>query len=461
MNTGKEHIRLIILGCLIILTVMQTAVLWLGSMSSHYFLKQTTDYIPILPMNIWIVESGNNDVDSVNSLAFSLGDTTGNDKKDYQRLTSEVSKIISAYKKDTPLVKHEGVEWNKLLSMPSIVFEYELPLKLDSITGMSYTADFIQPIDYVFIHSQNKFQKDATIYCINSKEDYYYELDVQGRFMDMGKIYAVVTEEDLTKHITTYQPSALFGNVQIRGNVFMPTSSKETLMTYPLLKLYNPIDLSTEEGQHLLETKVDDFFQSPLAKEKTVYENGSVIYTENMRTLLSYNPLGVMEYVNLSPKQSQKVTYLLQGYNKVLEFIYNTEVLSKNTVDQLYLSKVIKEKDESMTYYFDRTHEGYRVQFNDALKTQLGIEAYLQVNIKGVDMISMKVCTLEIEEQVETRAFKSHYLEALDEMYSYFMKENLEDWTIDRLELVYLASAVGKPMEITWGIFYKQMWYYP
>lgn len=461
MEKGKERIRLIILGCLIVATIVQTAVLWLGSMSSHNFLKQNIDYKPILPMNIWVVKSGNNDVDDVNSLAFYLGDTTGNGKKDYERLAGELSNIIDEYKKHTQLSKQEGIEWNKLLSMPSVVFEYELPLKLDSITGISHTAHLIQPIDYILIHSKNKFEKDATLYLINSKEDYYYELNVQGKFLDMSKIYATVSEEDLTKHITTYQPSAIFENVQIRGNVFLPTSSEETLVTYPILELYNPIDLGTEIGEQLLETKVNDFFQSPLAKEKIVYDNGSIVYTENMRTILSYNPSGVMEYLNLAPKQTQKTTQLLQGYNKVLEFIYNTEVISKSTAEKLYLSKAIREKDESITYYFDRTHDGYRIQLSKEVKQQLGIDSYLQVNVKGNDFMSMKICILEIHEEVQTKAFKSHYLEALDDMYSYFMKENIDDWTIDRLELVYLASDIDKPMEITWGILYKQMWYYP
>ena len=461
MEKGKEHIRLIIVGCLIVATIMQTALLWLGSMSSHNFFKQNIDYKPILPMNIWVVESGNNDVDSVSSLAFYLGDTTGNGKKDYERLTSELSKVVEEYKKDMPLSKMEGIEWNKLLSMPSIVFEYEIPLKLDSITGISHTSSLTEPIDYVFIYSKNKFQKDATLYLINSKEDYYYELSIQGRFQDMGKIYTAVTGEDITKHITTYQPSAIFENVQIRGNVFLPTSTEETLVTYPVIEMYNPIDLDTEAGEQLLEAKADDFFQSPLAKDKTVYENGSIIYTENMRTILSYNPLGVMEYLNLAPKQTQKGTNLLQGYNKVLEFVYNTEAISNNTAEKLYLSKVTKEKDESITYYFDRTYDGYRVQLSKELKKQLGIESYLQVNVKGNDFISMKICTLEVRQTGETKAFKSHYLEALDNMYSYFMKEEIEDWTIDRLELVYLIKAIGKPMEITWGILYKQMWYYP
>nr|WP_307992957.1 hypothetical protein [uncultured Niameybacter sp.] len=461
MEKGKEHIRLIILGCLIVATIMQTALLWLGSMSSHNFLKQNIDYKPILPMNIWVVESGNNDVEGVNSLAFYLGDTTGNGKKDYERLTSELSKVVNEYKRDTPLTQLEGVEWNKLLSMPSIVFEYELPLKLDSITGISHTSNLTQPIDYVLIHSKNKFQKDAILYLINSKEDYYYELNVQGRFLDMGKIYTTVTEEDLTKHITTYQPSAIFENVQIRGNVFLPTSSKETLVTYPVLELYNPIDLNTESGEQLLEAKVNDFFQSPLAKDKTVYDNGSIVYTENMRTILSYNPLGVIEYLNLAPKQTQKVTNLLQGYNKVLEFIYNTEAISKGTAEKLYLSRITREKDESITYYFDRTYDGYRVQLSKDLKKELGIDSYLQVNVKGNDFMNMKICTLEILKKSQTKAFKSHYLEALDEMYSYFMKEEIDDWIIDRLELVYLAKGIGAPVEITWGVLYKQMWYYP
>ncbi|MEG0085692.1 MAG: hypothetical protein RR090_03005 [Niameybacter sp.] len=460
MEKGKEHIKLILLSCLIVATVIQTALLWLGSMSSHNFLKQNIGSEPIIPMNIWVVQAGNNDTGLSNSLAFYLGDTTGNDKKDYKRLTSELGKVVYSYEEEKALEKQEGIPWNKLFSMPSIVFEYEIPLEFEHITGLSKTAGMTQKLDYVFMYSNNKFQKEASLCLINSKEDYFYELTVQGNFQDIEKVYAAVTEADLSKHITAYQPSATIENVQIKGNVFLPTSSQEALVTYPVLEMKNGIATDTGEGQHLLETKVNDFFVSPLIKEKDVYEDGTVVYKEQKKTLVTYNPEGVIEYLNLDPKQAQNVTNLRQGYNKVLSFVQQAESIAKHTADNLYLANIVQE-GQKITYYFDLSFNGYRIQLSDALKKKLGITSYLEVVVKGNDFISMKICTLEVYPKWQTESFKSHYLEPMDDMYSLLLEQGIEDLEIDRLELVYLVSDETLPIKLAWGVIYKQRWYYP
>lgn len=460
MDKGKEHIKLILLSCLIVATVIQTALLWLGSMSSHNFLKKNMDYEPIMPMNIWVVEAGNNDTGLSNSLAFYLGDTTGNEKKDYKRLISEFKKVVYEYEEEKSLTKLEGIPWGKLLSMPSIVLEYEIPLGLDSISGISGISSLVDKIDYVFMYSKNKFQKEASLCLVNSKEDYYYELSVVGNFQDIEKVYGAVTEDDLTKNITTYQPSATIENLQIKGNVFLPTSSQEALVTYPILNIYNPIDLTKEEGEQVLETRINDFFISPLVKEKDIYEDGSVVYTEPKKTIVTYNPLGTIEYLNLDPKQTQNVTNLLQGYNKVLDFIEQAECVSKQTAENLYLANIVQE-GQKITYYFDLSHDGYRIQMTESLKKQLGITSYLEVSIKGNDFVSMKVCTLEIYSDWQTETFKSHYLEPMDNMYSLLMEQGIEDFALDRLELVYLVKDFKHAIKLAWGVIYKQRWYYP
>lgn len=460
MEKGKEHIKLILLSCLIVATVIQTALLWLGSMSSHNFLKQSVDYEPIMPTSIWVVEAGNNNTGTSNSLAFYLGDTTGNEKKDYKRVISEFKKVVYEYEEEKSLTKVEGIQWKKLLSMPSIVLEYEVPLGLDSITGISGTSTLIDKVDYVFMYSKNKFQKEATLCLVNSKENYYYELSVMGNFQDIEKVYGAVTQEELTKNITTYQPSAMIENLQISGNVFLPTSSQEALVTYPLLYLHNPISLDTEQGKQLLETKINDFFVSPLLKEKAGDEDGLVVYTEPKKTIVTYNPLGVIEYLNLDPKQTQNVTNLLQGYNKTLKFIEQAEGISKQTRESLYLSNIVQE-GQKITYYFDLSYEGYRIQMTEALRKKLGITSYLEVSIKGNDFISIKLCTLDTHSKREMETFKSHYLEPMDNMYSLLIEQGIEDFTLDRLELVYLVEDLEYPIKLTWGVNYKQKWYYP
>ena len=231
MNARRERMKLILLGALIIIAVIQTGMLWLGGMSSHNFLKQTIKYEPIMPTNIWFVETSNSNTGVPGALAYRLDDTTGNEKREYERLIGELSKLMDRQNEEGNMQKIDGVDWVKLLSMPSVIYEYEFPIDLASITGESQNKWIKEKIDHVIIYSKNKFEKEATLFLVNSEEDFMYELSVVGTFDDIEKIYKVLTADDLKRHIMAYQPSATIDKVRLAGNSFLPTSSKETLAT--------------------------------------------------------------------------------------------------------------------------------------------------------------------------------------------------------------------------------------
>ena len=68
------------------------------------------------------------------ALAYRLDDTTGNEKREYERLIGELSKLMDRQNEEGNMQKIDGVDWVKLLSMPSVIYEYEFPIDLASIT---------------------------------------------------------------------------------------------------------------------------------------------------------------------------------------------------------------------------------------------------------------------------------------------------------------------------------------
>lgn len=460
MNARRERMKLILLGALIIIAVIQTGMLWLGGMSGHNFLKQTIKYEPIMPTNIWFVETSNSNTGVPGALAYRLDDTTGNEKREYERLIGELSKLMDRQNEEGNVQKTDGVDWVKLLSMPSVIYEYEFPIDIASITGESQNKWIKEKIDHVIIYSKNKFEKEAALFLVNSEEDFMYELSVVGTFDDIEKIYKVLTADDLKRHIMAYQPSATIDKVRLAGNSFLPTSSKETLLNYEVLTSYNPIDLSREEGYEKLESRINGLFISPLVKER-VHQGENVIYTEDMKTLVAYRPEGVIEYLNLSPRQLRTGTSMLKGYNVALEFIERVQVMPKSIADNLYLADV-KQKGLDFTYSFNMMYEGYRLQLSEEMQASLGMDALVQVVVRGKDVIEAHFSTLEVvPKEVELKALNTHYLEPIDKMYTLFEKQGIEDFMIDHLELVYLLEGIGEDIDMTWGAVYDHKWYYP
>lgn len=460
MNARRERMKLILLGALIIIAVIQTGMLWLGGMSGHNFLKQTIKYEPIMPTNIWFVETSNSNTGVPGALAYRLDDTTGNEKREYERLIGELSKLMDRQNEEGNVQKTDGVDWVKLLSMPSVIYEYEFPIDIASITGESQNKWIKEKIDHVIIYSKNKFEKEAALFLVNSEEDFMYELSVVGTFDDIEKIYKVLTADDLKRHIMAYQPSATIDKVRLAGNSFLPTSSKETLLNYEVLTSYNPIDLSREEGYEKLESRINGLFISPLVKER-VHQGENVIYTEDMKTLVVYRPEGVIEYLNLAPRQLQTGTSMLKGYNVALEFIERVQVMPKSIADNLYLADV-KQKGLDFTYSFNMMYEGYRLQLSEEMQASLGMDALVQVVVRGKDVIEAHFSTLEVvPKEVEFKVLNTHYLEPIDKMYTLFEKQGIEDFMIDHLELVYLLEGIGEDIDMTWGAVYDHKWYYP
>lgn len=461
MNAGKERFKLILLGMLIVVAVIQTGMLWLGSMSSHTFLRQVTKYEPIMPMNIWLVETSNNDTGVPNALAYRLDDTTGNEKREYERLTSELSKMIDQYNKENGIKKIEGVDWVKLLSIPSVIYEYEFPIDMDAVTGERQSGLIKEKIDHVVMYSKSKFQREASVFLVNSEEDFMYELNMIGNFGEIEKIYKTLTSDELKEHIMAYQPSATIDKVRLRGNSFLPTSSKETLIEYEVLTSYNPINLETDEGYDLLESSINGLFVSPLVKEKSVRADGSVVYTEDMKTIVVYKPQGVIEYLNLAPRQTQSTTSILEGYNIALEFINRVKVMPESVGSNLYLADV-KQKDQDLVYSFNMVYEGYRVQLTEEMKKYLGVDTLVQVSVRGKDIIGATFSMLDIEPKGSVlKPLHTHYLEPIDKMYTLLQNQGNLDFMIDHLELVYLLNGVEQDIEITWGALYDHEWYYP
>ena len=107
-------------------------------------------------------------------------------------------------------------------------------------------------------------------------------------------------------------------------------------------------------------------------------------------------------------------------------------------------------------------YEGYRLQLSEEMQARLGMNALVQVVVRGKDVIEANFSTLEVvPKEVELKALNTHDLEPIDKLYTLFDKQGIEDFMIDHLELVYLLEGIGEDIDMTWGAVYDHKWYYP
>ena len=465
----KEIIKSILLGILIITCIIQTTILWLGGIPGQNFFRQVEGGLKgIKPFAVWILKPSASNAGGTSSFAYQLDRTVDHTKRHYERLILELQVVLKSqttnYKK---LQQKQEVDWDKLFSMPSICYEYTLPLTIGEISGGSITGvSGIEKVDMVLMNSTTKFEKNVIIYFINTSEEIMYQLEVIGDFSEFQKIYAYFTREEMLKSITKYQPSAI-SNVKeyIRGNAFMPIGSTNMPIEYDLLKVSNAINLNSSYGMKELEKYVNDFFVNPVVKKIDYEEDGSVVFTEQSRNIVIYNPKGLIEYINLSPRPSSTPMTRLEGYNVAVDFINETDAIPSNMKENLYLSR-IDQKDYEMTYFFDMAYEGYKVALSKSVKEALEIESLVEITIKNNQIINCSIGTLEFEpkrvgDETRKAKLKSAYVDPINDALETLLKDGDRDIVFEDTETVYLVSDLNETVYMTRGISLEGKWYYP
>ncbi len=462
----REAAKTLFLGSLILLGIIQTMMLWLGGFSGQSFFHTTTVQVKgIEPSMLWFVKPSAGSSNIAASFAYKMDRTIDNVANEYDQLVKKLEEILSDKEvvlKNTTV--QDYIDWEMLLTEPGIMYQYEVAVDLEEMSGTQDDKG-IPAINNVYVYSDTNFNKAVNLAFISEKEQKVYTMKYEGAVDIFKVVYNFYTSDEVVGQMIKYQPSAL-SNIQkyMKGNAFMTIASEKNPIVYDLLKVYNPIDLTVEKGIKALEKCVTSFFFNPLLKDITYEEDGSVVFTEPTQSIVTYDTKGVLEYINLAAKSSTAPMSLASGYRQALTFIHNSDALATTIKDRLYLTSVIQRGD-SYQYAFDLRYEGHPVVLSDAMRESLGINAFVEVTVKGNQVIAANLCMLQIIPSIENGVLQkgvlqSGYVEPINKMLEQLQDTSgtmqFEDMTTayvmtDRNEYIYLKRGVAE----------GNRWYYP
>lgn len=462
----KEYFKTTVLGILIVMCVIQTAMLWLGDVSSHNFLNKNTLAMSVIrPSNIWVLNPGASNMGGASVLAYHIDGTMETTRREYDRLIMELEELLMSSQESIEVQEIDSIPWSRLFEYPGIMYEYPVAVSPYELTGGKREQAQIKNCDKVLLQSGSKFEKSIIIYFINTVEDKMYAAEFKGNFNEFSKLHQFFSSKEMTANVTQFQPSST-SNVKdfINGNVFMPIASDSAPIEYDILQMYNPIATEIKEAVMELESYVNGLFINPLIKDVEAKQDGSIVFSEAKKSIVIYRPEGVIEYLNLETKTNGKTT-LLSGYNEAIRFMQQSGVIPDSLRSHMYLSNVTQNGDE-FTYYFDMTYGGYQVHLTPKVKKQLGIESLVKIVVKGNQITSATVCILEIEPQIESGRIKqdeldSDYVDPINSALESITAGGYSSIVFDDAQAMYLVTGIANNVYMTRGVKFNDKWYYP
>lgn len=450
----KNRTKIGILAFFILLATIQISMLWLGGPSSHNFLDERTKAtsVPMKPSNIWLHKGNTYKISS--------------EHMEYKRLVNELRSFLLPNLTANKAEEISYFDWNTLLNKQGIFFEYYVPVSLEEIVGAKLHKQVIEDIDRLFLNMTPIAGAKIEIYFINTSKQIAYRMEMGGEYTGIKKIYDTLNTEDMTANLMKYEASIRAVDKFIEGNVFLPLASKDNPLTYTVLKAYNPMHEEVEDYTRELSNMTSQFFENPLTKSEEIAEDGTVIFTENMKCIITYRPQGVIEYINLATTSAaeEKMTRG-EGYSIAKAFVQNTDAIPDSIKSRTYLKKIIKE-DGQYTYYFDMLYDGYKVKMDPSVQKELGIGSMIEVTVRNHQVSAGKWWVMEVTEKVEStgvveEGMTTAYMEPINKMYDSLLKQERFDVLIEDIECVYTIKGLDKEAYIRWAVLVEGTWYYP
>lgn len=454
---NKNTLKTILLGLLIITSIIQTALLWLGNAPSHTFLESTANQAaPILPESIWRNKGD----------PFTVAYRIENESSEYYRFVTELSSMLAKYSKRAKMLEQGPLHWETLLGMQGVLYEYTIPVSLDELAVTPLGIDEVGFIDKVFLYLEDATGTKIQLYLINEPDNICYRMELTGEFGDLLKIYKAFNIEDAGSQLTKYQPSSKASNIKpyIKGNVFLPLTSKREPLYYDVIRLINPIERYSEYKQLILDKYTSQFFKKPILKEAEYRADGSAVFTESMKSIVMYRPIGTLEYINLDVSRSDKLMSMLEGYNIAMQILENMDSIPEPIKKNLYLSQIVQ-SDREYTFYFDLNYEGYKIVMSPQIQAEMGLQHMAELTVKDGQFIAGKWCIRNLE-VIQSEAHNARqkiitgYSEPINKMYGE-IPEGVNGPLLQDVELVYPLENLEEPLEMQWGVFYDKIWYYP
>ncbi|MDF2614101.1 MAG: hypothetical protein K0S71_1887 [Clostridia bacterium] len=454
----RNIVKITMLVMLVALCMWQIVILWLGDMSSHNFLGKRgagNHVILVQPKAIWV---------NVGKLVYKIDGS----RNEYSMLINEISGLVVSGVKTSDIEKDADMTYEDLLSMPGILYEYDLELGLQELVGSD--AEILKSdigVNQVFIDMSRYNDHMTNFYLVTDDTRIIYAVTLYERLEGHQKIMERFNNPDATRNLVGYQPSTTSNKKQyIRRNNFLPLNTKEAPIEYDILQVSNPIEnMSREEKIEELEQYVNSFFANPLLKEIDERQDGSIIFSENMRAIVKYEPRGTLEFSITSANEAAKLTPI-ERLTKVMGFVEACTGIPRFLKEGMYLSEIVNQGEEYI-YKFDYKYKGFTMQLTNPVKEELGLDHILEITIKNNQVIKGKWSILRIEPKESTDADSGDgtdtvprgFDEIVDTMYELYVPDGYE--TLDAVQCQYIMSTTEGKMNLDWVVQYLGDWYYP
>ena len=444
----KQNIaRLVILGILIGLCLGQTIRLWLGDVSGHnffgtYVVSDEINYTE--PKQIWC---------NVSSKIYKI--ISSSEKK--VLLEELVSGLRQAH---LYLEKSPKEEYTKLLyETQGIIYEYGTELSIGEIIGQAISVQdrkyVDQAIEEIYIDLSLAESSKAYIYLIDKEDKIRGKISINSKLINGTEVVHLYKENG--QGYKEYQASMTTNNTEgfFKSNVFYPRVDAKTTVAGTLFRLMPVIENIEEEA---LDNYVNELFKNPSYKNKNILLDGSAAFSDNLNISVIYRRIGTLEFEKTLLNNTEKLTEIGR-LNKVNNFVKETGAIPEKLKKGLYLEESLySEETGEYCYRFGYRYEnGEVVLLSNRAKSQLGIEAFVELNIKNSEIISGKWLMLVPEHLEEEQEVTMSSLEAYEAIYEHTKISEANAFVLESLECAYMIEDINKAADFDWiGIYNSQ-----
>ncbi len=455
----QNIVRLVILGVLIVLCIWQTVMLWLGDMSGHNFFTHNVASYEISyvhPKQVWCSIRGKikgSAKESANSGIYKL--ESNSEKED---LMEELVKELRKGNLNIDLSPKEKYE-ELLKGSAGIIYEFGTELTIEEIIGQpltmrgkKYQAVKIKEI-YVDLSASDAYK--TYVYLIDEEANTRQKITIDSPLRYGLEVVNLYTDKENVGSHQVYQASinSISDKEFFVGNAFYPQSTSTAFIQGNKIG-FRPI-IEDMQGQEL-ENYVNYLFKNPSYKIASLIETG-IVFTDNLNITVTYNAVGTLEFQKTLINDNEKLSRL-EKLNKINHFVKESRAIPQSLKEGLYLENIYENSDtgETMYQFGYRYEDGNVVVLSDTVKSQLGVNSFLELGIKNSEVISGKWIMLEFQEIGAAVHISMGSSEAINEIYENSGLTEIDEFKLDDLDCTYWIKEPEKESEFGWLGFYKE-----
>jgi len=420
-----------IIAFFVLLAVYQTSELWFEGFSNHNFFysffynyNKSNDDGLLYSLDSIIVNKGNDRLICLKNDIY---------KNDYKSIFDDAVRITM---KNGSVIQGSEFDWNNLLSVKSVVYQYSCGIDSRSIGAMfgaesGFLSDFSEKIDTIVIIPYTTTTPERLTIGFGARTS------GKARFYSLEKNQYVYTVYDAIDAIAPsndiyYTSSAKNGLDLFNGNLFIPQWSGQEFK-YSVLKAENPFIQNGNFEQIKLERAVDAFFDNPVSKWSS-FLNGVYSYSDE-NTVVKYFQNGVMEYYNYGTEKNIDADDFYSQYESALALLKRDSGIKNE-----YFFKGYSFDAEKTIFYFDYKINNFSISLSDYVKNNIGMDSVIEITVSEgrVSKYRRFVMDFWLDED-EQLSVRKGFLKAIDEVFADIQRTGEKrPKAVDAMELIYI-----------------------